>query len=940
MDYKDTLNLPKTDFPMKAGLAEQEPKRIARWERDKLYEKLIASRKGAKKSYVLHDGPPYANGNIHIGTALNKILKDFVVKTKLGAGYYSPYVPGWDCHGLPIEHKVDLDLGAKKATTSKSDIRKLCREYAMHWLDVQRTSFKRLGVHGDWENPYRTMAFDYEATTLRELYRVFKNGSLYKGVKPVHWCPSCVTALAEAEVEYADHTSTSVYVKFPLTKETLSKLGLDKPVSAVIWTTTPWTLPANMGICLNPSEDYAVMRIAESEGGNLQAGELILVAKNMTGEGSNLPKNLLIKSWSEVVAIPAKKLDRLTAQHPFYHDKTSLLMLGEHVLMTDGTGLVHTAPGHGHDDFLIGQQYGLETFNPVDDYGHYKKDLPLFASEDIYAAQVKIIELMRTNGTLIASEKLSHSYPHCWRCKKPVIFRATSQWFISMETTGIRKKTLNAIENEVRWIPTWGQNRIHGMIESRPDWCVSRQRAWGVPIALFTCRDCEKVIFNDDIEKKVLDSFLHTGADAWFEHDAEYYLGKGTKCPHCGSTDIRKESDILDVWFDSGTSHAAVLELRPELKDVKNIMYLEGTDQHRGWFHSSILESIATRDRAPYTEVLTHGFVLDKERRKMSKSAGNFLAPEELVKTYGAEVLRLWVSCADYADDISISRDIMSRLVDSYRKVRNTSRYLLGGLYDFNPDKDLLPFDKMLELDRFILLRWQDTLAKIRKGYEDYQFHVFYHTFMNFCINDLSALYLDIIKDRLYSYAPASRERRSAQSAMFILCKEMAVLMAPVLSFTADEIWEYLPNWQGKCEFVFEDVFADVDRFSDDKLMAQIDKMLTIRKAVNKALELSRADKVIGHPLDAAVLIGVKKEAAVDAPDEGLSRFLIVSKAEMVDFEAVKDGILNDEGTIFVKVSPHDAPKCARCWTRSESVGKNKAHEDLCERCIDVLSQI
>ncbi|MDR2870783.1 MAG: isoleucine--tRNA ligase [Deferribacteraceae bacterium] len=947
MDYKSTLNLPKTAFPMKAGLAEQEPLRVARWQAGDLYHKVLAKRAidksagSATKSYVLHDGPPYANNNIHIGTAMNKILKDFVVKSKLGFGFYSPYIPGWDCHGLPIEHKVDKELGEKKAQMSKNDIRKLCREYAAHWLDVQRESFKRLGVSGDWDKPYITMDYAYEAITLAEFYKVLKSGNLYKGLKPVYWCADCATALAEAEIEYADHVSHSIFVKFAFTEDSLAKLGMQEQLSAVIWTTTPWTLPANLGISVHPDETYSVMRIDETESANLKAGELIMVAQPLLSEdgieGAPLREKLKITKWTEEKTFPASALDRLEAIHPFYPDRRSLLMLGDHVLMTDGTGLVHTAPGHGQEDYVISMKYGLPVYNPVDDYGKFVKDLPIFGGKKITDANKDIVEHIRANGSLIADGKIKHSYPHCWRCKNPVIYRATPQWFISMETNDLRKKALDAIENKVQWLPAWGANRIRSMVEGRPDWCVSRQRAWGVPIALFTCRDCGEIIFDDTIEKKVLDSFKEMGADAWFEHDVAYYLGKDAKCPHCGSADIKQETDILDVWFDSGTSHAAVCEARPEIGGRAD-MYLEGTDQHRGWFQSSLLESVVTRGEAPYRDVLTHGFVMDMEKKKVSKSLGNYIAIEELVKNHGAEVLRLWVAGADYTNDVSISQDILKRLVESYRKIRNTMRYLLGSIPDFSPDTDTLPFEQLMELDKYILLRWQDVKKRVYKAYEDYQFHIFYHSLMDFCINELSALYMDVIKDRIYSYAPASRERRSAQTAMFTLAKEMAVVMSPVLSFTADEVWEYLPAWGGKSEFVFEELFPAAEQYNDNALESKFDKLLHVRKAANKALELSRAAKVIGHPLDAKVLIGVK--AALPELDEGLSRFLIVSEVEVLDFTKVDGGTVNDEGDVTVLVSPSEAAKCARCWTHDHSVGKSAEHPELCERCAQVVAEL
>jgi isoleucyl-tRNA synthetase len=683
---------------MKANLSEQEPRRLEKWNNGGLYRNILKSRK-ANELYVLHDGPPYANGNIHIGTALNKILKDIIVKTKVGFGFNSPYVPGWDCHGLPIELKVDKELGSKKEKLSKAEFRKLCRRYASRWIDIQREEFKRLGVLGDWESPYITMNYSYEAITLKEFYKVYNTGGVYKGSKPVYWCPSCVTALAEAEVEYREHQSHSIFVKFKLADP--SKVEMAREVSAVIWTTTPWTLPANMGISLNPYERYCIMRVDKSSSKNLKPGELLLIAKPLAAETSPLKGNMGVLAWSEIREVNPQALDGAYARHPFY-EKDSLFMLGEHVLMTDGTGLVHTAPAHGLEDYEIGLRYGLNAFNPVDDNGRFIPDLPLFAGRDINEATADILKTMDENGSLIASGILSHSYPHCWRCKKPVIYRSTPQWFISMQHNDLRKNALSAILNSVRWIPSWGSNRIYSMVENRPDWCISRQRNWGVPIALFVCRECGHIITNEEIQSKIIASFEEHGADAWYENDIPFYLGEDYRCPKCGSNDIHKEMDILDVWFDSGTSYAAVCEVREELGG-KADMYLEGTDQHRGWFHSSLLESIATRGKPPYKEVLTHGFVVDDDLQKMSKSVGNALTPDEILKDYGAEILRLWVAAEDYTNDIRISNLILKRLVESYRKIRNTCRFLLGNLYDFSPT-DALKFEDLKELDRFILL--------------------------------------------------------------------------------------------------------------------------------------------------------------------------------------------------------------------------------------------
>ncbi len=926
-DYKNTLNLPKTEFPMKANLAEQEPKRLQKWEENNVYDKIQQSRNGCPE-YILHDGPPYANGNIHIGTALNKILKDFIIKIKTGQGFKSPYVPGWDCHGLPIELKVDQELGEKKKDMTVAQIRKVCRNYAGKYIDIQRTDFKRLGVFGVWDKPYITMDFEYEATTLAELYKCYKKGEVYKGSKPVYWCHSCVTALAEAEVEYADHTSTSVFVKFPLDDEAKNKIGVTGTVSAVIWTTTPWTLPANVAIAVNRDYEYSIIKINAADNSNLSSGEYIIVAKEML---ENLAGTFKITGYDEVKIVKGSELEYLNARHPFY-ERNSMIVLADYVTLDAGTGLVHTAPGHGQDDYETGLRYNLDILSPVDDNG-VLRNVGIFDGMHINKANKEIVAYMQEHGSLLAQNDISHSYPHCWRCKKPVIFRATPQWFISMSENGLRERTLDAIKNKVKWIPSWGQNRIQSMVENRPDWCISRQRLWGVPIAFITCHDCGEIIFNDDIEKTTVEAFKKEGADAWFEHDEAFFLNGITKCPKCGSTHLKKEKDILDVWFDSGTSHAAVCEKRPELGKRAN-MYLEGSDQHRGWFQSSIIESMATRGVPPFDEVLTHGFVVDGSGRKMSKSLGNTVAPMDIINKYGTEILRLWVAAEDYTEDVRISEDIIKRITESYRKIRNTARYILGNLSDFDPDKDMIEYDKLMELDKNILGRWQLTKAKIYDAYNTYQFHGFYHGFLNFCINDLSSFYLDIIKDRAYSSKNHSYERRSAQTAMFTLIKEIAVVINPVLSFTADEIWEYLPKWNDKKEFVFEEFFPKVEDYKIDYKWSVI---TNVRKEVNKALEIARADKVIGHPLDAEVVISVSEDMAKHLTvDEGLERMFIVSKAVVVTGD-IEKAYVSEDGQIKVLVQPCNAPKCARCWTHSETVGKDEAHPEVCQRCAEAL---
>jgi isoleucyl-tRNA synthetase len=933
MEYKDTLNLPKTDFPMKANLSNSEPERIKKWENDKLYQKIVESRDKNKK-YILHDGPPYANGHIHIGHALNKILKDFIIKVKTLQGYYTPYVPGWDCHGLPIEHQVDKMLGKKKYEMEKSQIRKECRKYAEKFIDIQRDEFKRLGVLGDWENPYITMDYVYEAVTLKELYKFFKNKGVYKGLKPVYWCTSCVTALAEAEVEYDNHTSNSIYVKFPVRTNTAKELGIPENTSVVIWTTTPWTLPANLGLAFNPEYKYSLIKINDTENKNLSKGEHIIVANELL---EKLTEIFSISSYEKVKSFSGSDFERKTAKHPFY-DRDSLMILGDHVTLEQGTGIVHTAPGHGQEDYEVGLKYGLEILNPVDDNGFFKKDTEIFAGEHIVKANDRIIAYMDENGTLLNSGKVDHSYPHCWRCKNPVVFRATPQWFISMEQNNLRDKTLEEIK-KIKWIPAWGENRITAMIENRPDWCISRQRTWGVPIAVFLCQECGEIIINDEIMDKVYNAFLKQGADAWFDHDNEYFLGKDFKCPHCGSEKIRKETDILDVWFDSGVSHAAVCETREELGWPAN-MYLEGSDQHRGWFHSTILESVGTRGKAPYSEVLTHGFVVDGSGKKMSKSLGNVVTPEEIIKKYGAEILRLWVAAEDYTEDVRISQNIITRLVESYRKIRNSSKYILGNISDFNPDTDMVDFENLLDIDKYMLMKWQKVKSKVYEAFDKYQFHIFYHTLNNFCINDLSAFYHDIIKDRLYCYKKDSNFRRSAQTVNFVILKELCVLMSPILSFTADEVWEYLPEFKGKSRYVFTEHFAPVDEsIFDDKLYKKWETIYEIKKDVNKALELKRVEKVIGHPLDAKVTIGASDDIlSILKADEGIEKIFIVSEVVLKKFEEVEEGFIPENRKLKIAVEASNNEKCERCWIKSETVGKFEDHKTICERCYNEIS--
>ena len=774
MDYKETLNLPKTDFPMKANLVKREPEMLAGWDEEKLYQKIRESSKGRKR-YTLHDGPPYANGNIHMGTAFNKVLKDIIIKSKQMDGFDAPYVPGWDCHGLPIEHKVDQELGGRKRSMSQVEVRKYCRQYAEKFVDIQRKEFRRLGVLGEWDNPYLTMSYDYEATIVREFGKFALNGSLYKSKKPIYWCISCKTALAEAEVEYEQHSSPSIFVKFPM----ISDLGIPrlegKKVFILIWTTTPWTIPANLAVALHPDLEYAAV-----DPGN---GEVWILARGLV---ELCMDTFGIREYEILAEFPAGKLERMKARHPLY-DRESLIVLAPYVTLDAGTGCVHTAPGHGREDYETGLAYGLEVYSPVDDSGLFTDDVLFFAGQQVFEANRAVNEKLRAEGRLLKEQAITHEYPHCWRCKKPVIFRSTEQWFISMENTGLRKNALEAI-NRVSWIPRWGRDRIYGMIEKRPDWCISRQRSWGVPITVLYCAKCNRTMISKEILDHVVGLVEKSGADIWFSEPEEKLLPPGTTCPDCGSNQFKKETDILDVWFDSGVSYAAVMEARSYLGSPSDL-YLEGSDQHRGWFHSSLLCSVGTRGEAPYKSVLTHGFVVDGSGKAMHKSAGNVIAPEDLIKKYGAEIIRLWVAAEDYRDNIRLSEEILQRLTEAYRRIRNTARFLLGNLYDFDPSKDSVPYAEMEEIDRWALHKLQELSGRILTAYREFEFHIVYHSLHNFCVLDLSSFYLDILKDRLYVSPAKSRSRRSAQTAMREILDSLVRLMAPVLSFTAEEIW-------------------------------------------------------------------------------------------------------------------------------------------------------
>jgi isoleucyl-tRNA synthetase len=931
MDYKATLNLPKTDFPMKANLPQAEPKMLAWWDEVGIYKRLreVAA---DRPLWILHDGPPYANGNIHLGHVLNKVLKDVVVKSRSMAGFNAVYVPGWDCHGLPIEHKVDLELGLDRpgvdVRRAMDPVEKIgrCRDYALKFVDIQREEFKRLGVFGDWDNPYMTMDPAYEAVLAREFGRLVGRGLVYKGLKPVHWCMHCKTALAQAEVEYEDERAPSVYVRFPLVGPLPAVPSAPRP-SLVIWTTTPWTLPANLAIAVHPEEDYVAL-----EG----AGETLVVAAKLADAfaalaGLDRPRRL--------ATMPGQALVGLEYRHAWI-DRTGKVATAPFVAMDTGTGLVHIAPGHGEEDYDLGRALGLRIYNPVDDDGRFIAEVEHFAGQTVWDANPKIVALLKARGALVAEVAFDHTYPHCWRCKNPTLFRATEQWFAALERQDLRQRTLDAIRRQVQWIPPWGEERIFNMVAHRPDWTLSRQRVWGVPIVAFYCLDCEGLLLEERVIEHVARIFAEgRGMEEWYLRSETELLPAGTRCAGCGGQRFRRETDILDVWFDSGCSHAAVLQTRPELHWPAEI-YLEGSDQHRGWFHSSLLESMATRGRPPYHAVLTHGFFVDGDGRKMSKSLGNVIALEDLLPKYGAEILRLWVTSEDYTEDIRVSLEILERIADAYRRIRNTFRFLLGNLYDFDARRDRRPYAELEEVDRFVLDRLARLIDRVTRAYEQYQFHTVFHSIHNFCAVDLSALYLDVIKDRLYTSAAGDPRRRAAQTACHEVFAALVKLMAPLMTFTAEEAWRSLPG--AHSESVHLERFPEVPLpWLDDGLKSEWDRLLEVRREVARALELARSRKLIGSGLEAAVRI-------VSAPED-LPALLRAKQGLLQTLFIVSHVELNGRGPASVQYESQEIPglvidvdrapgdKCERCWMRSPTVGRHAEHPRLCDRCVGVL---
>jgi len=941
---KQTLNLPQTQFAMKANLPQNEPARLAEWESTGLYEKIRGARQGSPK-YILHDGPPYANGAIHLGHALNKCIKDFVVKTKTMAGFDAPYVPGWDCHGLPIEIKVDEKLGGKKLEMPAVAVRRACREYAQKFLDLQRSQFKRLGVFGRWDKPYATMDFPYEASILETFYGFYEKGFVYKGLKPVYWCSHDHTALAEAEVEYEMHTSPSVYVRYKLTSppEKISSKLHGKDVYTIIWTTTPWTLPASMAVAFNPTLDYVAVQAEDAV--YIVAEELLKAVV----EKCHLKLSGVSPEDSVIARFNGEALDRATFAHPFL-DRSILGVNADYVTVDQGTGAVHTAPAHGPDDFATGQKYGLPLTSDVDAQGKIRNGLPEYDGMFVFKANSVIKDILRERGALLAAEEIHHSYPHCWRCHNPLIFRATEQWFIAMETpmespkggcTTFRQRALDEIKRVV-WAPAWGEDRISNMIAERPDWGISRQRIWGVPIAVFMCQKCHTPLNDETINASIVELFSREGADAWYIYSEEKLLPPGTACKNCDAVmDFRKEMDILDVWFESGASWHAVLEIEPELH-FPAALYTEGGDQHRGWVHSSLLNAVGIRDAAPYRMVATSGWTLDEQGRAFSKSLGNGVDPVDVANRLGAEIIRLWVASVDFREDVAASENLMQRVGENYKKLRNTLRFLLGNIHDFDPSNDAVTWSAMQPLDQYILARTAELDAKIRTAYDGFEFHRAYHALNEYVNSDLSALYLDVVKDRLYTLAPNAPARRSAQTALWRIAEAITRLIAPILSFTADEVWKLLPAVASREDSVHLALFPDLAEIVPGavaSIEAEWQRLHVIREQVLLQLEALRLNKSIGKSLDAAV-VAIVEEGSTDGIlltqyEPALAEFFNVSQVTVQSI-----GASQNHAGLMLEVRTAEGTKCARCWRTLTDIGSDNRWPSVCARCSDALEAI
>ncbi|MFH0975278.1 MAG: isoleucine--tRNA ligase [Spirochaetota bacterium] len=919
MDYSKTINLPATDFPMKANLSQREPDMLKKWNEQDIYDEIQKSRQGSE-IFILHDGPPYANGNIHVGTALNKILKDIIVKHKTMSGFKSLYVPGWDCHGLPIELHVLKELKESKDNLDVVSIRKKCRKYAEKWVKIQMADFKRLGVFGDFKNPYLTMSAQYEAKIVEIFGEIFRNGYIYRSKKPIYWCPTCETALAEAEVEYADHTSPSVYVKFKVDPKTVNIDGVDKDkLYVVIWTTTPWTLPANLALSFHPDFPYSAYKF-----GN----EYYIVADGLVDAMCGIAG--IQKSGKTPVTID--QLKKMKVYHPFI-DRESKVIFGTHVTLEQGTGIVHTAPGHGHEDYIIGLEYGLDTYSPVDYQGKFTDEYPEMKGINVFDANPKVVELLKQKNVLIYTHDINHSYPHCWRCKKPLIFRATEQWFLKIDHNDMRKKALKAVDN-TKWIPNWGETRFRSMVEGRPDWCLSRQRSWGVPIPSFRCKKCGKNLMSAESIQHFGKLALTKSIDAWYTDDIRELIPAGTKCS-CGCTDFEKEFDILDVWFDSGVSHFAVLDVRAEHRWPADI-YLEGSDQHRGWFQSSLWPALALRGRAPFNTVITHGFVLDEKGAAMSKSMGNVIPPIDLINKFGADILRLWVSSEDYRNDVKIGTDLMTQVADSYRKIRNTFKFIIGNLSDFSP-KDALKYDDLNDIDKWILNKLYHLSAQITKAYENYEFHLVYRRILNFCAVELSSIYFDVSKDILYIEEKNAKKRRSVQTALKELYETILRLSAPILSFTSEEIWKF----GGNTGSIHTQKYNKLnDAYNNPDIENKMEAIVNIKKDALKALELKRAEKAIRSSLEADLKIFPKDENVKKwLKDMGsdLNIFFQAAKVEILDEK--KAGLAEYEKS-FIMAEKTGGAKCMRCWNFTDNIGSDAAHPELCPRCTKIVKNI
>jgi isoleucyl-tRNA synthetase len=937
LELKKTINLPKTAFPMKADLPRNEPKMLEKWEQTKIYKRIRQARKGAPR-YILHDGPPYTSGPIHMGTAFNKCLKDFIVKSKTMAGFDAPYVPGWDCHGLPIEIKVDKELGGKKLQMAPMAVRAACRKYAEKYLDLQRKQFKRIGVFGRFEHPYATMTAQYESVVLSTFFSFYENGFVYKGLRAVYWCMHDETALAEAEVEYENHSSSTVWVKYRLLDDpaAIDPALAGKKVFTIIWTTTPWTLPASMAVAFHPDEEYVALK---------SGGEVYIVASKLAAEVAG---KCNLADPKPLAHFPGRNLERLNFQHPFLERKV-LGVLADYVTMDTGTGVVHTAPSHGAEDFITGMKYGLDATSNVDEKGILRNGLPEYTGKRVWDANQPIIDLVKERGTLLHTEKTEHSYPHCWRCHNPVIFRATEQWFISMETPmpggagkndTLRSRTLQEIK-KVKWDPAWGEERLSNMIETRPDWCISRQRVWGVPIAVFLCQTCGKPLNDHAINQKVVELFRRSGADSWFTPESDNIVPPGTKCPRCPGTKFEKESDIFDVWLESGASYLALIDDEPDYPWPSDL-YLEGGDQYRGWFQSSLLCAMGTRQTPPYKGVVTPGWTLDENGQAMSKSRGNDVDPVDVSSRLGGEVVRLWVASVDFREDVVGSERLMQTVAENYRKIRNTFRYILGNLDGFDPQADAVPYDEMEALDQYMLRQTCAFTDDVRKSFEEFAFHKVYHRVNRFCIVDLSAFYFDVLKDRLYIYSPRSQARRSAQTAIWKIGEALVRLLAPIMSFTCEEIWHYLPKLPSREESVHVAHFptsAEIlgsNMAVDPKADEDWKTLRSVRDEVLKALEVARNNKMIGTALEAQVLITASDPiySLLQRYVDQLRYLFIVSQVKLTP------GSGNGTGSLHVEVKRAEGAKCERCWNYSTRVGEDKTYPTVCERCSAVLKEL